>query len=98
MTVKKNTVYISRKNKAVRERDEFNVGKFNWISGSPPHKKELIVKIRHGANYYNCSIIWRDDSTLSVKIDKPDKGIAPGQFAVFYDGDVCLGGGVILQE
>ena len=31
--VKKNIVYISRENKAVRERDEFKVGKFNWISG-----------------------------------------------------------------
>ena len=96
--VKKNTIYISRENKAVRERDEFNVGKFNWISGSPPHKKELIVKIRHGANFYNCMIELITDSILSVRINKPDKGIAPGQFAVFYDEDICLGGGVILQE
>jgi len=103
--VKKNIVYISRENKAVRERDEFNVGRINWITGYPTKEIKLRVKLRHGANFYNCVIeclpagqAGITDSIISVKIDKPDKGIAPGQFAVFYDGDVCLGGGVILQE
>ena len=96
--VKKNIVYISRENKAVRERDEFKVGKMNWITGNPAKEKKLKVKLRHGPNYYNCAITWRNDSTLSVKIDTPDKGIAPGQFAVFYHKDICLGGGVILHE
>ncbi|NNG27469.1 MAG: tRNA 2-thiouridine(34) synthase MnmA, partial [Ignavibacteriaceae bacterium] len=96
--VKKNVVYISKENKAVRERDEFKVGNFNWISGNSPQATKLIVKLRHGANYYNCKIEMLNDSSVNVKIDKPDKGIAPGQFAVFYDNDVCLGGGVILQD
>ena len=36
-----------------------------------------------------------DEGIGKVKLEKLDQGIAPGQFAVFYDGDVCLGGGVI---
>jgi len=96
--VKKNVVYISRENKAVRERNEFKVGKFNWISGNSPQATKLRVKLRHGANYYNCKIEMLNVFSANVKIDKPDKGIAPGQFAVFYDDDVCLGGGVILQD
>ena len=102
--VKNNIVYISKENKSVMERSEFNVGKFNWISGTAPTKKELKVKIRHGANRYDCMVEWLNDSEAKIKIDKPDKGIAAGQFAVFYDKisssledeDVCLGGGVIL--
>ena len=103
--VEKNIVYISRENKAERERDEFTVGKFNWISGEFPHKKELNVKIRHGERMYVCIIeclpakqAGIDNDKANVKIEIPDKGIAPGQFAVFYDGNVCLGGGVILQD
>jgi tRNA-specific 2-thiouridylase len=93
---KRNIVYISQDNKAERERDEFSVGKLNWISGEQPNKKEYMVKIRHGAKFYNCNLLLTEDRIGKVKLDNPDKGIAPGQFAVFYDGDVCLGGGIIL--
>ena len=83
-----------------REVDEFNVGKFNWIQEEEPQKKNLLVKVRHGENFYNCALTLNDDGIGSVKLDKPDKGIAAGQFAVFYDDSatdgVCLGGGVIF--
>ena len=94
--VEKNIVYISKENKSARDRSEFSVGKFNWISGKAPLKKELKVKIRHGVNRYDCQVEWLIDSKAAIKINEPDKGIAPGQFAVFYGDDVCLGGGVIL--
>jgi tRNA (5-methylaminomethyl-2-thiouridylate)-methyltransferase len=94
---KNNIVFISKENKAVRERYEFNVGKINWISDSVPKERNIKVKIRHGANYYDCIIELQSEDVIMVKLNQPDKGIAPGQFAVFYNKDVCLGGGVILQ-
>ena len=94
--VENNVVFISSKNTASREIDEFNVGKFNWIEEEEPHKKNLLIKVRHGENFYNCNLTLNDNGMGTVKLDKPDKGIAAGQFAVFYDDEVCLGGGVIL--
>jgi len=94
--VKDNLVYISRENIDSRARDSFEVAKFNWISEEFPHKENLQVKIRHGAHFYNCNLKKIDDYKAEVKLDKYDQGIAPGQFAVFYDGELCLGCGVIL--
>lgn len=96
--VKKNIVFISRENLSARERTEFPVGKLNWIVGNNPSEKKLNVKIRHGARMFDCSIDWLDYSTLKVNLAEPDSGIAPGQFAVFYDNGICLGGGVILDD
>lgn len=36
-----------------------------------------------------------EDGTIEVVFDGPQKAVTPGQSVVFYDGEVCLGGGVI---
>jgi tRNA-5-taurinomethyluridine 2-sulfurtransferase len=95
--IENNIIYISTENPTARERTVFTVGNFNWIAGKP-EKKSLLVKIRHGASFYNCSLEFDGkDNKAIVTLDKGDKGIAPGQFAVFYDGEYCLGGSVILE-
>jgi tRNA-specific 2-thiouridylase len=95
----KNLIFVSNQYRSEESfRDSFEVGGLSWISGVAPLKKELSVKLRHGEKLYACEVSFRGNGTASVKLlDDEDKGIAPGQFAVFYDGEYCLGGGVISE-
>ncbi len=93
--IEKNIIYISRENLEMKEKNNFEAGKFNWLSGHQPEKQNLQVKIRHGAKLFNCRLEI-DSEKGGVELEGSDKGIAPGQFAVFYDNEICLGGGVIL--
>lgn len=94
--IEENKIFISRENYSKRERIQFEAGKFNWINEKPLADKEYLVKIRHSANFYKCKINFIADDKATINLNKPDKGIAPGQFAVLYDDEICLGGGVIL--
>ncbi len=82
--------------------DRFSVSNLNWIVSAPVGGADLRplraqVKIRHGAALHGCSIEFID-SEINVRLDEPIHGIAPGQFAVFYNGHECLGGGVIGSQ
>ncbi|KKP35559.1 MAG: tRNA-specific 2-thiouridylase MnmA [candidate division TM6 bacterium GW2011_GWF2_32_72] len=95
----KNVVYMS-KNYFSKDkfRDEFVVSGFNWISQKPKTGEQLQVKLRHGAQIYNCKLDFLSEDRALVKIDEQDQGIASGQFAVFYKGDECVGSGVIDES
>ena len=73
--VEKNFVYISKEKLKPGETSEFMVGKFNWISGSNPARKDLQVKIRHGANFFNCKLELNCDETGKVFLNGVDNGI-----------------------
>lgn len=90
-----NTVYISRTYySAEKERKSFVVDGCAWFSGLAPADGQLHVKLRHGPHKHACAVTVSGDS-VSVELTDNDQGISPGQFAVFYSGDVCLGSGII---
>lgn len=93
----KNTVFISREYYSPeKDRTSFVMQDINWIAGKPSSLDNLQVKLRHGATRHACSVELREDATALVTLAERDQGIAAGQFAVLYDGDKCLGGGVIV--
>lgn len=96
--IEKNILFVSKKyHDEDKKRDTLKVTNFNWFAGGAPDKNNLQVKLRHGEHIYNCEIMHLDQKTSVLKLDGDDQGIAPGQFAVFYDGDLCLGSAVISE-
>lgn len=77
-------------------RDSFTVNRFNWITGqSPAERLHAEVKIRYKANPIPATITPIDNQRITVTLDEPARDVTPGQGAVVYQGDVCLGGGII---
>ncbi len=66
----------------------------HWVSDAAPEVKYMSAKIRYRQADQYCSVKIQDGGA-EVEFAKPQFAAAPGQAAVFYDGDVCLGGGTI---
>ena len=67
----------------------------HWIEGKPPELPlTCTARIRHRQPEQGCQISATGES-LMVEFDEPQRAIAPGQSVVFYEGDLCLGGGII---
>ena len=75
-------------------RQDFTVTDVHWICGEPA-MHSLQTKVRHSPHLENCAIESAGDQRWAVQLEEKDQGIAAGQSAIFYDGEVCLGGGVI---
>ena len=67
----------------------------NWIPFTPDKKDfECTAKFRYRQPEQKCTVHIRDDG-ITVDFAERQRAITEGQFAVFYDGDKCIGGGVI---
>ncbi|HAH75842.1 MAG TPA: tRNA 2-thiouridine(34) synthase MnmA [Kandleria vitulina] len=76
--------------------DEALITDVNWISSKKVEGDfDCTAKFRYRQKDNDVSIRFIDDTTIYVTFKKPVKAVTPGQAAVFYDGDVCLGGGTI---
>jgi tRNA-specific 2-thiouridylase len=68
----------------------------SWIAGRPPSPPvRALVQIRYRHAGASARLETRDDGALHAHFDTPVRAVAPGQAAVFYDGEVLLGGGWI---
>jgi tRNA-specific 2-thiouridylase len=68
----------------------------SWINGAPPSTRfNCTAKSRYRQADQACTVIVGESNTARVEFASPQRAITPGQYVVFYDSDVCLGGGVI---
>lgn len=108
----KNTIYLAHgySPDEVYKKD-FKVEAINWISKNPfkngVSSLHFKVKIRHGATMYDAKVNFCSSKRASVnqkmnknfvqvELAEVAHGVSPGQFAVFYQNNVCLGGGMIV--
>lgn len=76
-------------------RDSLTLTDIHWINGQPDLSKSYQVRTRYRASLVGCKI-EQQDGGFELKLDDPVRAITPGQSAVLYDGDLVLGGGIVI--
>ncbi|MBP6338477.1 MAG: tRNA 2-thiouridine(34) synthase MnmA, partial [Vitreoscilla sp.] len=69
----------------------------SWVAGTPPAPGALAAKARYRQADAACTLSWPDAKAFELRFQEDQWAVTPGQSAVLYDGEVCLGGGVIAS-
>jgi tRNA-specific 2-thiouridylase len=89
-----NTIVVGDNNDLYN--NTMQVEKINWVSiENPVGDIQADVKIRYLHKPAPATVKPHDDKTVEIVFDQPQRAITPGQSAVFYNGDIVLGGGII---
>jgi tRNA-uridine 2-sulfurtransferase len=67
----------------------------SWVAGHAPTANALAAKTRYRQTDAVCDFTATGEATFGLHFAQPQWAVTPGQSAVVYDGEVCLGGGVI---
>ncbi len=94
MDVRRNQLIVGRG--AESEKQKFAVSGVNWISGQTPEDEvRCQVRVRYQGELLNSKLKTQNSKLTGVELERPTRGITPGQSAVFYRGEEVLGGGII---
>ncbi len=72
-------------------------GDVSWVAGQAPAVQQIAAKTRYRQSDAPCTLAL-DNTGFTLRFAEPQWAVTPGQSAVLYDGEVCLGGGVIHTE
>ena len=67
----------------------------SWVAGEPPAARAMFAKTRYRQADVGCVVAPDGQHHFALEFTDPQWAVTPGQSAVLYDGDVCLGGGII---
>lgn len=92
----KNEVYVTTDlNDETLWRNKLNLTSVHWINEKPADG-EYQIRLRHRAPLLSASLASHKDGGLTLVFSDPLRAVAAGQSAVIYDGEICLGGGIIV--
>lgn len=96
--ITKNIVFVEQGDHPALYHTALTANEVTWVKGvAPAHTFTATAKIRYRSADANCTVICQEDGTLEVLFEKPQKAITPRQSIVFYQGDICLGGAMIIE-
>ena len=75
--------------------DRCTVDSLNWITDIPKEGEKIQVKFRYRQQDNIAYIHFMNENTIELIYEEPIKAVTPGQAAVIYQGEICLGGGLI---
>lgn len=77
---------------------ELTCGDVHWVAGyTPDMPLQCKAKTRYRQADQTCTVTELKDTQLKVNFAQPQRAITPGQSVVFYQDDICLGGGIIQE-
>jgi len=76
---------------------EVRLSENHWINGAPEKGQKLSVRLRHRAKLTPVKILNKSSNSQYVaELEEDARALTPGQSAVFYSGQTCLGGGIVI--
>jgi tRNA-specific 2-thiouridylase len=89
-------VVVSGHDHPLLQKDRLLAADLSWVSGSAAGiAADYAAKTRYRQADAPCRVVRLGDDALELGFGQPQWAVTPGQSAVLYQGDVCLGGGVI---
>jgi tRNA-specific 2-thiouridylase len=70
--------------------------KFNWINGIAKNNVNVLIRFRHRQTLIPGKLKINADHTITL-VYKPTLSVTCGQFAVVYQKNICLGGGIVIS-
>lgn len=90
-----NRVYVTTNlNDQTLWQPQMHLENAHWISGTAPQDGEYRARLRHRGQLHGATIVV-DGDAVTVTLDQAERAVAPGQSLVLYDGEACLGGGIV---
>jgi len=77
------------------ESRELDTGPWHWLAPARREPFAGAVKVRYRQSDQAARLEPRPDGTMHIVFEEPQRAVTPGQYAVAYDGERCLGGAVI---